>query len=701
MECIDVNLVVDNYNTVLSSLLDSHAPLKTDYVTSRILQPWMSEEILSVKREKRKSERIWRKTKLTVHLEIFRALCLKLKTLIYDAKEKCYKKQISDCGGDQKQLFGIVNSILGRGRQIVYPQYMDSFTLASLFNNYFITKIADIRNEFPALESDAAQLSVTDFNAHSNVSHTSLTDFTPTNIEEVQKLLSKMNKTTCKLDPFCTSIIMQYPQYFIHVYVYIINLCFSSGVYPTAFKSAIVKPLIKKPTLDCEVLKNYRPISNLPFLSKLTEKVIAQRLVSHMQDTSVVEKFQSAYKAHHSTETALLRVFNDILFSIDQGGGEILVLLDLSSAFDTIDHAVLFDLWHDTFGISGTALSLLKSYLQDRTQCVQIDGIISEYAKLVCGVPQGSVLGPWNFCMYMYPIGSILRHHGIDYHIYADDTQIYIKFDLSDPSIALEKINLCISDIRTWMIKNKLKINDSKTEFLVLSSSFFKQQFNDLQINVGNTEINPSLSARNLEVIFDSHLNLESHINSVCRSAYFHLRNIRSIRNMLTDNACSQLIHALVTVRIDYCNSLLYGLPDCSLSRLQRILNTAARILCKIPKFDHISKTLLDLHWLPIQQRILFKILILTYQAYHKTAPQYLCDLIMPYSNARCLRSDNMSLIAPCHPRAKLKSYGERSFQHAAPTEWNKLPILIRESPSLDIFKSQLKTFLFKSILEP
>ena len=127
-------------------------------------------------------------------------------------------------------------------------------TLASLFNNYFITKIANIRNEFPVLESDAAQLSVTDFNqlsvtdfnAHSHVSHTLLTDFTPPNIEGVQKLLSKMNKTTCKVDPFCTSTIMQYPQYFIHVYVYIINLCFSSGVYPREFKSAIVKPLIKK-----------------------------------------------------------------------------------------------------------------------------------------------------------------------------------------------------------------------------------------------------------------------------------------------------------------------------------------------------------------------------------------------------------------------------------------------------------------------
>ena len=208
MECVDVNLVVDNYNTALSSLLDFHAPLKTDYVTSRILQPWMSEEILFVKREKRKSERIWRKTKLTVCLEIFRALCLNLKTLIYDAKEKCYKKQISDCGGFQKQLFGIVNSYLCRGRQVVYPQHTDSFTIVFLFDNYFITKIADIRNEFPVLESDAAQLSVTVFNAHSHVSHTLLTDFTPTNIEKVQKLLSKINKTTCKLDPICTSIIM-------------------------------------------------------------------------------------------------------------------------------------------------------------------------------------------------------------------------------------------------------------------------------------------------------------------------------------------------------------------------------------------------------------------------------------------------------------------------------------------------------------
>ena len=149
-------------------------------------------------------------------------------------------------------------------------------------------------------------------------------------------------------------------------------------------------------------------------------------MFAHLQDNGIMEKFQSAYKPKHSTETALLRVYNDVMLCIDQGKGCILVLLDLSAAFDTVDHTVLFNLLEHSLGISGSALSLLKSYMHGRSQCVQIDGITSEFADLTCGVPQGSVLGPSNFCMYMCPLGSILRHHGINYHIYADDAQLYI-----------------------------------------------------------------------------------------------------------------------------------------------------------------------------------------------------------------------------------------------------------------------------------
>ena len=188
---------------------------------------------------------------------------------------------------------------------------------------------------------------------------------------------------------------------------------------------------------------------------------------------------------------------------------------------------------------------------------------------------------------------------------------------MSDPSIAIDKVNKCISDIRTWMIQNKLKINDSKPEFLVLTSPFLKQHFNNLSISVGNSRIAPSISVRNLGVILDNLMSLDKQINSICKSAFFQLRNIGGIRNMLTDDACSQLIHSLVTIRIDYCNSLLYGKPDSTLFRLQKVLNTAARILKKIPKFPHNTDILKDFYWLLIRQCITFKILLLTYQAYH------------------------------------------------------------------------------------
>ena len=175
-----------------------------------------------------------------------------------------------------------------------------------------------------------------------------------------------------------------------------------------------------------------------------------------------------------------------------------------------------------------------------------------------------------------------------------------------------------------------------------------------------------SNSARNPGVIFQNKcMKPVYHISSVCKSTYFHQHNIGSIRSLLSNDACAQLIHSLVTVRLDYCNSILYGLPDNSLYRLHKILYTTSRILARLPRFSHISATLFDLHWLPIRYRIRFKICIVTYQAYHRTAPSYLCDLIIPYVNTRSLRSNDKCLITPYKPR--LRFYGERCIKYAGP----------------------------------
>ena len=189
-------------------------------------------------------------------------------------------------------------------------------------------------------------------------------------------------------------------------------------------------------------------------------------------------------------------------------------------------------------------------------------------------------------------------------------------------------------------------------------------------------------------------MNLEPHITQICRVAYMHLSNVRKIRNMLTDEATSELIHACITSRIDYCNSILYGMPDTILSDLQRIQNTAARILTKCGDRNYPSiNPLYKLHWLPVRQRITYKVLILTFKTYHKTAPQYICDLIIPRTYNRAVRSNySFALVVPM---IKLKHYGERSFCYAAPVEWNKLVVEItcRSLSNFETYKKKVKTY--------
>ena len=343
------------------------------------------------------------------------------------------------------------------------PDYSDPITLASTFNMYFIDKIANIRAEFPLLENSLPPYSFGSMYYIMPTCANLFDRFTMVTSEELIKIVSVMNKTTCSSDPFPSKLLMSHLPTIIDTIMHIINLCLSTSVFPATFKSAVVLPLIKKPGLDPQVFENYRPVSNLSFLSKLIEKLISSRILKHIADNECIDKFQSAYRCGHSTETALLRVYNDIVTMVGKGNGSYLVLLDLSAVFDTIDHDTLFVILEKYVGIPGSALQLLKSYFSDRSQRVLIDDVMSGAANLVCGVPQGSVLGPLKFCLYLLPLCAILRYHSINYHIYADDTQLYISFKCNTPLASLIKLNNCISDIRVWMINNKLKINDSKT----------------------------------------------------------------------------------------------------------------------------------------------------------------------------------------------------------------------------------------------
>ena len=260
-------------------------------------------------------------------------------------------------------------------------------------------------------------------------------------------------------------------------------------------------------------------------------------------------------------------------------------------------------------------------------------------------------------------------------------------------NLSKAKLVNCVRDMDAWMLSNKLKLNKDKSEVLVISSSY-RPRPPLSSVDICNESVSCSPNARNIaRVIFDQSLCMVPHVNAVCQSSFFHLRNIGFIRKYLTYDAAKIIIHAFVVSKLDYCNSLLYGLPSYLIRKLQHVQNSAARLVNQCPRFCHITPVLRDLHWLPVSFRIEFKIMLITYKVLHDQAPIYIQELLRLYTPSRNLRSSNRNLLVK--PYFNLNSYGKRAFTVAASELWNNLPEDIKSANSIDDFKRKLKSFLF------
>ena len=289
--------------------------------------------------------------------------------------------------------------------------------------------------------------------------------------DQVTKIITNSLSKSCSLDPWPTFFVLDYLDILITPITSIINASLEQGKCPNFFKQAHVTPIIKKSSLDKEVFKNYRDVSNLNFISKILERVVAIHLQTHLDEADLMTAFQLAYRKHHSTESALLNIYNDILLNMAKGSVTALTLLNLSAAFDTIDHTILLDRHNVYYGISELALGWFRSYLSGRTHSVKVGSTLSHPAVLQYGVPQGSVLGPILFSLYTNPITSISHSHSsINYHFYADDTQLYITLSSANFSHSIQKLKNCLNDIQNFMFTNKLKLNPDKTKFILIGS---------------------------------------------------------------------------------------------------------------------------------------------------------------------------------------------------------------------------------------
>lgn len=675
------------FTSTVSSLLDQYAPLKRLSYPARTEQPFMTPTIRAAKSVRSKLESTYRRTKSSIDFTLFKNQSHALAKLLISTRRKYYRSLITCHKNQPRKLWSTLNSLLSRKTPTILPSGTSNTTLASSFLNFFDGKITKLCMNFknPKLSLLPCDLP--------RSPPPCVTCFELATAEEVRCAILAASDSTCSLDVIPTNLLKTCLPAFLYPITTIVNLSLSEGTFPSSYKHALVKPMLKKYNLPAQDLSSYRPISNLNFISKIIERIIHTRLSTHLNSFPSLTPFQSAYRNFHSTETALLYIQNDLLKSMDSKKVSALVLLDLSAAFDTIDHTILLSRLSSFYGITDLSHSLISSYLTNRTQSIVIDSSATAPSPIITGVPQGSVLGPLLFSLYTSPLSQILDKSAVSFHLYADDTQLYISFAATNSSNSLNTLSTALESVHAWLTSNRLSVNPSKTEYLLIGTRQQRFKITASNIQFQGTTLTPSNSVQNLGFIFEQDLSHNKHISSVCQTSFHHIRQLRQIRSSLDTNSAIILANSLVTSRLDYCNSLYYGLPDFSIYRLQRVQNALARVVLPfIKRYDHITPALQRLHWLPIKERIIFKIATLTFKTLHNHQPSYLNQVIIRHNPTRSLRTLHQNQLA--RPTITSEN-GRRSFAYAAPFIWNNLPATLRDLHCLTTFRTHLKTHLF------
>ena len=684
--------LTQHYNRSFREIEEQHFPLITKHILVKAESPWYNHTIASLRRQRRRAERQWRRLRTEDSRSEYMTARGAVVDQVQQRKVEFYQEKWLACGGDQRKIASLVHTLMRSTKSASLPTSCSDDQLASDFMEFFQSKIIRIREELDSIPNVDNYIIAPTTRSPPPVM---FYEFHPVDEHSVKECIGRLNKTHCQSDPINISKITKAYESAVPFVAQLVNQYFIDCVFVESEKLALLRSQLKRAGLDNEDKKNYRPISNLTFLSKIVERIIFDQLYTFMEQAGILTKYQSAYRELHSTETALCKIYNDLVTATCSGKTSLLVLLDLSAAFDTIDHDLLMCDLH-SFGIRGEAYLLMQSYLAGRFQRVVIGQSLSEPKSLQFGVPQGSILGPLLFILYTTSLADLLDAHGVQYHFYADDTQIYIE--ISDVADIKEKVAILLHDIKVWMLMRKLKLNESKTDILLVKGGLrvdIETEFGTLEL--GDLQLHPNPSVKNLGVTFDSRLDFKHHINSIVKTCNYHIRNLYAVRNYLSRDTLVGLVHSLILSHVDYCNSLFLGLPNYLLRKVQTILNKCARLIFSLPPRTPTTRYLIELHWLPVKARIEFKICLIVYKAIKFKQPKYIVDMIastVTETQVSLRSSDDPHRLY--EPRAvNERAFAERSFAYAAPRLYNKLPVGVKQQSTIQSFKSHLKSFLF------
>ena len=690
----DIEDRLNAFHMLFNPILDKHAPIKRVKLKTRP-SPFVTDEIKVLMQTRDEWRRLAEKTNNSNAWSTYRLLKRQVKYELREAEKEYVTKQIKEDPNDSGRLWKVIRSCLPKKTASVKSFLKDETVIANDFNKFCCSvgqnTVGKIRTMINNSNCDKFLIPFVPRTIPLS-DQFSISEVTQ---EEVEQIITKMpigkapgpDKISLKVIKDCLPVILK-------PLTSIINASFTSQVYPSLWKKAEIVPIPKASNIDYQQAENNRPISLLPILSKVCEKVVANQFLPYLLLHNRLTANQSGNKQWHSTETALLKITDVILKAMNNKQLTAVVLLDMSKAFDSLDHGILISKLEDV-GVSNTALKWFKSYLTNRCQSVRINSTLSNTREVTNGVPQGSTLGPLLFSIYINDLSSAPQHCSAD--CYVDDTKLYTCFSVRDYDLAIDLMNDDLTRIQNWCFQNLLLLNPDKTKLMVFGTRQMLTRLpNEFCLSLLENDLIPGDSVKDLGLTFDCNLSFNDHIVKVTALCMSILGQINRVKHALNSELLTIVINALVFSKLFYCSSVWSSISGKNIKKLQYIQNFAARIISGHRKYDHVTPILRELQWIPVKEQLFYRDAVMAFKCMNRMVPEYLSSQFTTREtvSGRITRQSGQ-LNIPLFT----STIGQKTFQYRITKLWNGLPSNLRLSRTISSFKTELRKILLDEFL--
>ena len=685
----DVNDKVTILENTIHGLLDIYAPYRTFRRTKSNSTPWLTDEIKGIMDKRDMFKHNFNLTGNKTFLKNYKELRNKVTSMMRQSQKTLFNETINSKVKDTKDFYNMakkLNIISDKANKVRV-----NFSAQTLNEDFVKNNNAHID---PNFINEKLQNLYTKFTPSIHKF-----SFQPVSEHDITKVVKSLKSMSVGVDEINSFVIKSLVPRINTILVHIVNVSFEHGIFPENWKKAVITP-IPKVSIPLSP-SDFRPISLLPTLSKIIEKLANIQIVEYLIEHNFLDPYQSAYKKNHSTQTALLKLCEDIYDIIDDSEITLLVLLDFSKAFDTVNHKLLLAKL-DILGFEENTCDWILSYLSGRQQMVKTDTESSNWAPIINGVPQGSILGPLLFTILISDMRRSIWNGS--YLTYADDTNLYWETEADNVNSTIDTANQVLDEVSTYCVDTCLRLNESKCKYIFIGSKPAIKKLNlldknDLKINGSNLErVNV---AKVLGVLFDEVLSWQKQVNACISKAMGNFFQIYRYKKFLEKDAKIALCESVVLSQFNYCDTVYSNMDVLLEKKIQKIQNICLRFIFNYrmkDRCDH-NDLLNKLNWLNMKNRRITHGLTMIFKILNGLAPYYLSDSFTLTSEIHNVNTRNAAKNSIWISKGSKSKLHRKSYTFYMAKIYNDLPENIQKSVSVNSFKLTLKKYILSGKL--